>query len=543
VPPDDRTRARRLAAADARRALLTDAHAQPRHDLATLAWIPARAGDGPAMLFGLRDLLLHAHELTDLAEPDPLTRAALRRYLTALAAQMVRGCGADHDQWAARLRANDGFSAAQIDALLADQADHLWLYHPVTPFLQDRRLITAMLNPELMPVAELIPHLPGDGEAAWFTKRTDPDAGASLDAGAVARALVTRWFYTLNGNSAEVSTSGGKVSSQAGSPFAEGPGPLTHVFRVSTASLSATLLRNLTSDLVEGPAAADMGLAWHDPDRPTASADPLYRYTLTATSALLGPETDDGHVAAVLRGPAPRPKDEVKKLRDDARATDPHRVLIEGRTAGSTAVLRVSADDHRVQTLNALRRPDWTGNPKRLAHGVVTEARLWLPTSRQARHAETLELLLARKQGAASSPKWSETSTVALPASALDPELAELDGILTVCFAKNTGIQDRLAWAVCHALGRRDRDGKPVPAKRTDGPVRTAITVATRIWLDDAGTVVEQVGAGQTTEAEAAARLWSAARAALRTATIGYAGTVRYAASVIAAERILRRRA
>jgi hypothetical protein len=267
----------------------------------------------------------------------------------------------------------------------------------------------------------------------------------------------------------------------------------------------------------------------------------LYRYTLTATAALLGPETNDGQIGTVLRGPVPRPKDEVKKLRDDARDADPHRVLIEGRTAGSIAVLRVFADDHRVQALNALRRPDWPGNPKRQAHGVVTEARLWLPTSRKARHTETLELLLARKQGAASSPKWSETTTIALPAAVLDPELADLDGILTVCFAKNTGIQDRLAWAVRNALARRDRDGKPVAAKPTDGPVRTAITVATRIWLDDADTAVEQVRSGQTTEAEAAAHLWSAARVALRTATSGYAGTVRYAASVIAAERILRR--
>lgn len=543
--PPDRAVAKRQAEDERLRSQMQAAHSAPRVHLRTEPWIPVHARGGAAVELGLRDVLLRAHELADLAEPNPLTRAALRRYLTAIATVLVRRSAAGHELWEERLRDNRGFAPEQVEAVLADLDEHLWLYHPVTPFLQDRRLIAAMLSPKLMSAAELVAHLPGETETAWFTKRTDPDATAGLTTAEAARALVTRWFYTINGNSADVTTSAGKVSAQAGSAFSEGPAAITHVFRVSGTSLFATLLRNLTADLVEatdGTTTAD-GPAWADPSGPVVSGDPLYRYTLTATAALLGPPADGDRVVTVLRGPIPRPAHEVKQLRDSARDADPHRILITRAGAGGAKALRLFADDHRVHNLNQLRRAVLPHATRSLHHGVAGEDRLWLHVSRSSRHGETLELLLAMKQGAASAPKWSQTATVALPALILDPDLAELDGILQACFDQRTGIKDRLTFAVSCALGRRDQDGKPAPARASDLPAKAAVEVAKRAWLDVADAVVEQVRAGEVTEAEARDRLWQAAHDALRTATAPYAGTVRYAASIIVAERELRRKA
>ena len=296
VPPDQQAVAKRTTDHAQLCARVKAAHAEPRYDLGTEPWIPVHTRDGNAAVLGLGDVLLRAHELADLAEPNPLTRAALRRYLTAITALLVHRRGADHEQWSARLRVNTGFDPEQVHALLAAQADHLWLYHPATPFLQDRRLITAMLQPKLMPVAELVAHLPGETEAAWFTKRTDPDAAAGLTNAEAARALATRWFYTLNGNSADVDTSAGKVSAQAGSAFAEGPAPLTHVFRVSETSLFATLLRNLTTELVEG-----VSPAWADPARPSPADPELIHTTAPTTPPILSCQ----HRRWSQTGPAP----------------------------------------------------------------------------------------------------------------------------------------------------------------------------------------------------------------------------------------------
>jgi hypothetical protein len=74
------------------------------------------------------------------------------------------------------------------------------LYEPHSCSIrQDRRLLDAATNPDLKSFVELLAHLPGDSEAAWFTKATDPDMTAGLEPEAAARALTGRWFYTLPG--------------------------------------------------------------------------------------------------------------------------------------------------------------------------------------------------------------------------------------------------------------------------------------------------------------------------------------------------------
>ena len=524
--------------AETHRAETRDAHSVPRGDLRTHPWIRVHLADRTVTELGLEELLLRAHEVTDLAEPDPLTRAALRRWLTALTAILVRHDGAGHEAWSQRLDTNSGFSAGQVQRLLDHHADHLWLYHPRTPFLQDRRLLEAMTKPLLSSVAELIAHLPGASEAAWFSKPNDPQMRYGLSHAETARALVTRWFYTLNGNTAVVKTSAGTEKSHAGSAFNEGLRDATHAFRVSPISLFATLLRNLTTELVTGTGDTP---AWMDPDQPQTSASPLYLYTLTATSALLGPSDTTGSTSRVLRGPIPYPKEQVKQLRDAASDLDPHRILKQDTRTGNSSTLRLSADDHRSQAINKLRRSAWNG--EHLAdHGVTSEVRLWLQAPRRRRASETLELLLAAKGGQGGAPKWLQAATVALSSQLLDPALKDLDGILAAGFTPKTGIQSQLAFAVRFALGTRDSDGTHVPAKSADTHARAAITQASRLWLDSADTIVDSLAAQHTTELDAQQQLRGAALDALRRGIAPYSSSPRFIPSSIAAERFLMRR-
>lgn len=527
------------------RAQLRAAHAGPWFHLRTSPWIPVLTTAGDRCEVSLEQLLSDAHQITDLAESNPLTRAALRRYLTALAADIVRSGGGDCVTWEDRLDAQTGFTSAEVTALLDRESDHLWLYHPETPFLQDARLIAALRNPEraLASHAELVAHLPGGSEAAWFWKTTDPAARTGLSAAAAARALLTRWYYTLNGNSSIVATPTKDQKSQADSAFSEGPATLTHAFRVA-GSLFATLLRNLTDELVARPQQGPFtGPAWRDPDRPRLSEDPLYRYTLTATSVLLGPRDAHDRIGCVVRGPVPVDDTIVKAVRDTARDGDPHRILVsENNRSAKTKVLRLPVDDHPLHHLNALRRAGLVQAAS--PHGVIAESRLFL-SGAPGRHSETIELLVAAKHGSATSPKWSQTLTVALPAAVLDDSVSGLGGILEACFDPRGGVESRLRWAVRDALGRRGPDGKVTPARVTDGPVQRCLEHSTRAWLDAAQNTVARLrhhrGVTPAVEDDAVTEVYTAAQHAFTNALAPYAGTVRYAATTITAHRRLRR--
>ncbi|MHB1487448.1 MAG: type I-E CRISPR-associated protein Cse1/CasA, partial [Acidimicrobiales bacterium] len=247
---------------------LQAAHAVPQFDLVSIPWIPVVDHAGNTRQVGIDELLGHAHEIRDLAEPDPIVRAALRRFGEALAAQIVRLAGAKRDSWLERAEVGSSFNVHEVDALVADSREHLWLYHPWSPFLQDIRLIDALTKPELLSTDELTAHLPGRGEAAWFVKPGDPASGAGLEPAAAARGLVARWFYCLPGNSAEVRTPNGNNGAQCGGVFSEGKATATHAFRVSRLNLATTLLRNLTLEMVTNGAPVPLaGPAWSHPDR------------------------------------------------------------------------------------------------------------------------------------------------------------------------------------------------------------------------------------------------------------------------------------
>ncbi len=154
-------------AAHARTAILA-AHATARYDLAVERWIPVVYGTTPAVV-GLQTLLTDAQQITDIAVPHPLLRAARRRWLLALTADIIRtDTAGTTDDWQDAHDANAGFAAAHVDGLLARHADHLWLWHPTSPFLQDQRLAAALTRPhEDRLISELVLHAPSSSSATW----------------------------------------------------------------------------------------------------------------------------------------------------------------------------------------------------------------------------------------------------------------------------------------------------------------------------------------------------------------------------------------
>ena len=515
---------------------LREAHSVPQFDLVSLPWIPVVDHAGNTSHVGIEELLAQAHEIRDLAEPDPIVRAALRRFGEALAAHTVRLSGVKRDGWLVRVEDGAGFAANEVEVLVADQREHLWLYHPQSPFLQDIRLIEALVNPELLSTDELTAHLPGRGEAAWFVKPGDPASGAGLDPPAVVRALVTRWFYCLPGNSADVRTPNGNNGAQCGGAFSEGIAPATHAFRVSRLNLATTLMRNLTPDMVAKTGAAILaGPAWSHEDRSAISPDGLYRSSVTTSSTLLASPGRGGRIDSLVRGPVPQDKETVKQVRKLALEHDPHRIIVQStkKDGGiTTKPLRRRASEHPLLILDSLHREALSSGQGAI-RGVLTESDLWLADIK-SRHDESIELFLADKQGTGSSPKWSEVRIVSLPAAHVDPNATTfqyLVPILTVAFDQKTGVLSKLRWAVLEALDE-------------NGPNRHAtadrlVTVARTRWLELAAAQIEIAVTNHTPPDECKHGLFVNARRVFQEVMAPYATSTRYAASVIQAQRRL----
>ena len=521
--------------ADTLRRQLWEAHATPQVDLVSVKWIPIIDRTGNVCLVGVEDLLLHAHEIKDLAESDPIVRAALRRFIQALAAQTVRLAGANHTLWLDRSENNSGFTESEVAALIADQRKHLWLYHQEFPFLQDIRLIDALTKPEALSTDELTAHLPGRSEAAWFVKCNDPLSGKGVEPAAAARGLVARWFYHLPGNSSSVLTPDGTNSAQYGGAFSEGVATTTHAFRVSPSSLATTLLRNLTADMVNNPANASYaGPAWSHLNRSAISQDALYLSTLTTSSTLLAPMASNGRIKLLVRGPIPQNKETAKQARESALQSDPHRIIIQStKKDGSLvpSVIRKSPYTHPLRILDSIHREALTTAQKHL-RGIITDGDLWL-TGACGRHDETIELFLADKQGNGASPKWKEVRTVNLPAAQMDPETSAfqfLIPILTECFENKIGIMDKLKWAICDALN----DNKP---KGRSDTTNRLVKIAQGRWLELAAAQIEYAAINQAPTDKTNQALYENARKVFQEVLRPYGATTRYAASVVRAQK------
>lgn len=97
--------------------------------------LPDHAGpDASPSELGLRDTLLHGHEIAEVADASPLVTAALYRLLIALVHAIYRGPEKRKD-WVQMWRAG-AFDTAKVCAYFDGWYDRFWLFHPERPFMQ-----------------------------------------------------------------------------------------------------------------------------------------------------------------------------------------------------------------------------------------------------------------------------------------------------------------------------------------------------------------------------------------------------------------------
>jgi hypothetical protein len=517
---------------------ITAAHAQPRYDLSAEPWLPVLR-DGQVVTVGLRELLADAAAISDVALPNALVRASVRRWLLALTADLVRrDRSRTVEDWEDAHEANSGFTDEQIDAMLAVHGEHLWLWHPSTPFLQDPRLARISTKPHAdLPVQDLVLHLPSGSSAAWWIKAGEPALHGGLSPDQTALWLLARWFYAANGNCGDIRLpTGGTVGAQAGGAYAETVAVVTHAFRVDGTSLFRTLLRGLPHSLAPSAGFTDVtaqgGCAWLDQDQPRPSSDALYVATLNAGAVLLTGRNEAGDTTHFLRGATPIPAEVAKNMRDHALREDRHRITALN-DRGAVQAVRVPPGALRGEMLYAFHRAGFDG--QRLT-GVVSSTDCWLHADAATVDAERLDILLVGKGGTGSSPVWEELLGVELPARQVDPEHPDrhvtehVRAAVQIAFDPKIGVRQRLEWAVADLLSQPGPDGWKRP-KRDNATARALTNAAISSWLGRSAAALDAVLASDTPEAletwKAAA--WSAARAAFDDVAQPYITSTRYA--------------
>lgn len=100
-------------------------------------WIPCEHLDGTRVELGIRDVLVHAHELRAIADSSPLVTAALHRLLLAI----LHRCFGPPDiaAWKDLYEAKR-FSASSLERYLGKWRERFDLFHPERPFYQVRGL-------------------------------------------------------------------------------------------------------------------------------------------------------------------------------------------------------------------------------------------------------------------------------------------------------------------------------------------------------------------------------------------------------------------
>ncbi len=525
------------------RTAIAAAHAEPRYNLADEGWIPTLQAGEPRLV-GVRELLADAHRIGDLAVPHPLLRAALRRYLLALCADVVRADrNRDVGDWQDAHAANAGFTTGQIDELLARHGEHLFLWHPLSPFLQDQRLARTLLKPNAdLAVQDLVLHLPSGSSAAWWVKAGDPSLVGGLDPARTAMWLLARWFYAVNGNCADiVLADGSTVGAQNGGVYAETVAKLTHAFRVDGQSLFRSLLRGLPATLGNASADPTGSCAWLDPAQPGPSGHALYQATINPAAVLLTGRDGAGDTTRFVRGAVPLPAAQTKQLRDLALQADRHRI-VSVDAAGTSSTVRIPPGVQRTEVLRLLHRAALEGGQ---LVGVVNSADCWLPTSAATIEQERLDLLLVSKAGTGSSPVWDDMSGVDLPARYTDPAhpdpryVEHVRAAVKVAFDPKDGVHQRLERAFSDLLAQPVDGGWKWPRKDSSsgGAVRSLLEAGYADWQLRTAAELEQVL--DSTEHDALRRwsdaVWRCAREAFSYIARPYTTSSRYAPRYAAA--------
>ena len=169
----------------------------PTFNLLDQPWLPVRWASGaPPSEVGLRQALLRAHEIEELATDNPLETLALNRLLAALVAAVYPG-GAEPAEWF-RLWQLGHFEADALESYLARFADRFDLLSPTLPFMGHPQPETA----EVSPLTRLRHAATSGNNAVLFSHDLDSQP-QPLPAAEAARAVVCAQAASLGGGVAK----------------------------------------------------------------------------------------------------------------------------------------------------------------------------------------------------------------------------------------------------------------------------------------------------------------------------------------------------
>ncbi|MFJ8627883.1 type I-E CRISPR-associated protein Cse1/CasA [Kitasatospora sp. NPDC093550] len=157
--------------------------APPAYDLLDEPWIPVRWIPGQETNdtvdsttarppeVGLRELLLRAHEIAQIAVADPPALSALYRVLYAITARVAELDEAGPGDWSRRredLVTRGSLSEEQVTRYLTPIHGRFDLFDPARPFLQDPRLAEQCDPANTAGVDKLITTRPSGNNHSWF---------------------------------------------------------------------------------------------------------------------------------------------------------------------------------------------------------------------------------------------------------------------------------------------------------------------------------------------------------------------------------------
>ena len=159
-------------------------------------FIPCLRTDGGFTEYGLRDVLVNAHDIAEVRDASPLVTVALHRLLLAI---LHRGYAGPKDS-AARIaiRAAGRFDATRLAAYFEEWKKRFDLFHDTYPFYQRAGFKTA----EPSGVNRLAQELSRGNNAALFDHTTD-DPPPALTPARAARAVVAEQSFAVGGGKSD----------------------------------------------------------------------------------------------------------------------------------------------------------------------------------------------------------------------------------------------------------------------------------------------------------------------------------------------------
>jgi len=142
------------------------------------SWIPCISRQGGSVEYGIRDVLLKAHDLREVCDGSPLVTAAIHRLLLAILYRAHNG-PRDFNAWS-KLYTSGAFDAEIISGYLSRWKDRFYLIEAIYPFFQIAQLETkkavsiTRLATECASGnnATLFDHSSDGGESEWLFAQT-----------------------------------------------------------------------------------------------------------------------------------------------------------------------------------------------------------------------------------------------------------------------------------------------------------------------------------------------------------------------------------